>query len=346
MALCGKIIYMGYYAASFRFSTLYGGMVMRKIFLVILAFVLIFSLISCSAPAAGEEKPAYEFEDILDSYSWLGKTPDEAGVGEEYIDTISAGITGKLLGEDATGSAYLNTLDADEPVFGEIDIYCSDLDTQVMIDKLTELYGRPYAEGEEPYVESNGGSVMWKSFFTGDGVITVSQGQKNDWFQLECTLNVPDDDSMFAKRISASDIEADTDLVIDMPESGYPDLIVQRLLTDPVTYKFEYTDSNGLERIIWVSQEETDGLPNIVQYDEEWKENFDEDYFDLKWDSEDWIQYDDVRFATVEMMDEGPGLISWFTGDCVYAAAVMAPVTEEDLTAFKDQVEEMIKIER
>lgn len=321
-------------------------MIMRRILLIIMAIALVFSLVSCASSPAASDTKIYELDDITDSYAWLGRTPDEAGVPEEYVDDIRVGISGKLYGEDADGSAYLNTYDSDEPFFSEVNIYCSDLDTMVMIDKLKELYGRPYAEGEEPYVESNGGSVMWKSFFTGDGTVTISQGQENDWFQLEYSLGVPDEESMFVKRIDVDDVISGSGLAVDMPESEYPDLMVQRLLTDPVTYKFEYTDADGTERKIWVCPNETDGLPNIVQYDEDWKENFDENYFDLEWDYSNWITYEEPYFATVDIMEGGPGMINWFTGECVYSAAIMAPVSEEDLTAFKDQVEEMIRIDK
>ena len=44
--------------------------------------------------------------------------------------------------------------------------------------ELQKLFGDPVAEGEEPYVEANGGAVMWADFIDGEYDIRLSNGSE------------------------------------------------------------------------------------------------------------------------------------------------------------------------
>ena len=67
----------------------------------------------------------------------------------------------------------------------------SSLSKTELYDRLTELYGKAYDEGEEPYAQANGGVVFWYRFYTGKGPLDFSYGEDNDFSTLRYLLSDP-----------------------------------------------------------------------------------------------------------------------------------------------------------
>ncbi len=158
---------------------------MRK-WIWILALLL---LCGCTQTTTGKEKgmKQYPVNDITETFAWIGKTAEELGIDESYCDGYSIRITGELFGRKVDATAYMGT-DFDSPAreirVREIAVYDKLEYRETVEAHLVERYGKAYREGMEPYVASNGGATYWSRYWTGEGVITVANGQNNDWYEF------------------------------------------------------------------------------------------------------------------------------------------------------------------
>ena len=133
-----------------------------------------------------EEKKRYAVEDLLQTFDWMDRRPEEVGVDEEYLGDVGMDIEGKLFGAPADGSITFDLRNHEEKLFQQLVlyIYCDDLSFSDCIDRLKKLYGEPYSQGEEPYVQANGGAVEWFRFYTGKGQLEISKGEKFNFYTI------------------------------------------------------------------------------------------------------------------------------------------------------------------
>ncbi len=158
----------------------------------ILILILLCACICCARPGQSTENggtndmaEAYPVRDVTDTFAWIGKTPEELGIDQSYRDLYSIRFTGDLFGRKVSGTAYMNT-DFQSPNremrVREISVYDQLEYREATEAALVARYGAAFREGIEPYVASNGGATYWSMYWTGEGVITVSNGQNNDWY--------------------------------------------------------------------------------------------------------------------------------------------------------------------
>ncbi|MBR4461709.1 MAG: hypothetical protein IKS51_03935 [Erysipelotrichaceae bacterium] len=139
------------------------------------------------------EKPEYRIDDVLDVLDWMGKTPAEAGLDLELSAGNGLDFKGLLFGKEIySGTAYMGFKEKAD-VFDRVFMIVSDssLTKTKLYDRLTERFGKPYEEGEEPYAQANGGVVFWYRFYTGKGTLDFSYGENNDHSTLRYRLSDP-----------------------------------------------------------------------------------------------------------------------------------------------------------
>ena len=54
---------------------------------------------------------------------------------------------------------------------------------------LIERYGEPTDEGEEPYVESNGGAVLYSWFEYSGGTVHLASGSEQDFLEITVAMD-------------------------------------------------------------------------------------------------------------------------------------------------------------
>ncbi len=130
-------------------------------------------------------------DDILDCKDMLGMTAEEAGIPETVIDTKSFPVPktyadGKIFGKKDYGVIYFSKNDSGEPdIVDSVWIHIKEMGFEQCREELVKLYGQPHDEGESPYVEADGGAVMWAEFRDGDTVIRLSNASERDYSELE-----------------------------------------------------------------------------------------------------------------------------------------------------------------
>lgn len=137
----------------------------------------------------------YAVENVTDTFLWLGRSAEALGIGAEHFDwTHSIVFSGDLFGHTVTGTAFTRT-DYDDPALPKYvqKIFLTD---DISYKAATEaglcaLYGEPYAEGQEPYVESQGGATFWARYWNGEGVVSLRNGANHDYYTME--YFVPDE---------------------------------------------------------------------------------------------------------------------------------------------------------
>ena len=149
--------------------------------------IILLALLLCGCAAVnGGRTMKKTVPDVTETFSWLGKTAEELGLDETVFDGFAAEVTGDLFGKTVSGTAFFQTGADRIARVTEISLYGKLSDRAATERGLTERFGKAYAEGMDPYVASNGGATYWKRYWTGESVITVSNGQNNDWYMLSC----------------------------------------------------------------------------------------------------------------------------------------------------------------
>ena len=175
---------------------------MRKRFTVVLALLLCACTANVPKPAEEPEPAAservtvpYAAKEITDTFAWIGHTAAELGIGPENDDGYgNIAFTADLFGHTVNGTAYLMT-DFSDPERKEhvYEIWLTDRISEMQTTEaaLSARYVDPYATYEEPYVESNGGVTYHQYYWTGEGVVTLSNGAKNDFYEF--SYSVPEE---------------------------------------------------------------------------------------------------------------------------------------------------------
>ena len=110
---------------------------------------------------APDLKEVYFVEEGMDIAGWLGKTHEEAGISEEYVENGSISFSGYIMGYKMTGRAYER-----DGGIADVSVYSYDADLDEMNLKLTEEYGEPETF-DNPYVAGEGATMGWT--YSGDG---------------------------------------------------------------------------------------------------------------------------------------------------------------------------------
>lgn len=133
----------------------------------------------------------YHIENLLDTFDWLDKNLNEVGIDDSYINIATVRIAGKIFDIEAEGFLQLkNDFTLNVVYINGISIFIEGKDSKDILSKLEELYGTPYQEGTEPYVESNGGAIYWKKYYGDKGIITYSITSKTHTVSIKYQLSV------------------------------------------------------------------------------------------------------------------------------------------------------------
>lgn len=118
-------------------------------------------------------------EDVIEIFNWMGKQKDALPINKAYLDADVLEFEGKLFQHPVKGTITF----MDDYV---VQIFLTDAieNYQDTTNQLITIYGKPYATGEEPYVEANGGVVFWQYFYTGKGIIALSYGEEHSFYSL------------------------------------------------------------------------------------------------------------------------------------------------------------------
>ena len=142
-----------------------------------------------------DEKTRYQFPDILDAACLLGKTVRETGVKESYF-TQKVGypvleFEGALCGKAATGSAFFSHEGENgTQITDKVYIHCYEIGFDACREALSEIYGAPVREWEEPFARANGGAVQGAAFETASLCIHLSRASEREYTELELSKKV------------------------------------------------------------------------------------------------------------------------------------------------------------
>ena len=212
-----------------------------------ITLLLLTSMIACTAAPSlvkpGSAAPAaqplyYPSGDIANTFAWVGQTRESLGIGEEYVDSFGyVRFVCDLFGHDVTGSAYLQTDFSDEsrPV-RVMRIWLTDdiANMPITEDGLQSRYGAPYATDMEPYVESKGGATYHYRYWTGEGVIALSNGAKNSYYVLEYSVpgEMPEEIAKRLAGLTAEELGHKTGVYF-----RFADGAIENLHIDETTYE-------------------------------------------------------------------------------------------------------------
>ena len=138
-----------------------------------------------------DTKDGVIIDDLIGCGSLLGLTADEAGIPRAVIDDSSGTIIktyadGNIFGVKDYAVIYFERgTDNDDHIISSIWIHIKGVGFDKCKEELSALYGEPYSQGEEPYVEANGGAVMWADFRDGDTLIRLSNASEREYDEIE-----------------------------------------------------------------------------------------------------------------------------------------------------------------
>ncbi|MBR2742148.1 MAG: hypothetical protein IKD89_01000 [Clostridia bacterium] len=138
-----------------------------------------------------ETNDGVNIDDLLDCAGFLGLTPQEAGIPNAVIDDSSGVIIktyadGGIFGvKDYAVIYFARGADGEELRVESVWIHVKGVGFDKCRGELAAKYGEPLFEGEEPYVEANGGAVMWAEFRDGDTVIRLSNASEREYDEIE-----------------------------------------------------------------------------------------------------------------------------------------------------------------
>lgn len=174
----------------------------RRVLILMMLFTLLSNLLSgCkdndvnteipgSKPTSEENNAGFIVGELLDTYEFLGKSTSEIGIPTELLQKryseYTAYLDGTILG--TTDYAIIHTNEeasAESSVAESIWIHVGKVSYDDCRLALIERFGEPLDEGEEPYVEINGGAVTWCSFETENITIRLQKGSAKEYY-LAC----------------------------------------------------------------------------------------------------------------------------------------------------------------
>jgi hypothetical protein len=127
-------------------------------------------------------------DDLLDSIEMLGKIASEIGIPREVIDTeskfyIHTYLDGNIFGTKDYGILHFDET-ADDYLAKSIWIHVGNLGYDECKTRLSKKYGNPTEEGEEPFVEIDGGAVTWATYRFQNIELRLSAASERDFTEL------------------------------------------------------------------------------------------------------------------------------------------------------------------
>ena len=286
-------------------------------------------------PAASVQEPEPEQVDpvvvpfsvaeVTDTFAWIGKTPDALGIGGNSMDDYGhITFTGDLFGHTVTGTAYLETDFSDPELTEHVkEIFLTDAVSEMQTTEaaLFARFGDPYATDEEPYVESNGGVVYYQYYWTGEGVVTLSNGAKNNYYTFRYSVpkEIPEKIRKRAAGFSTEELGHRTGVYFHFAEGEAEDLKIDETTYEGyAAYLVTFTHDGVACRVTIVPNAEAlfDALPNGA----------------------DWTEIDhELQRSRYRVNANGSGVIyeSNAFAQC-WIVETDGPVTDESLSAFEE----------
>ena len=156
-----------------------------------------------------DSKDGIVIDDILECRHFIGMTAVEAGIPDEVIKKESYGLPrtyadGQIFGSKDYGIIYFSgNQEGDTGPVESLWIHVKEIGFEKCREELQSLFGDPSSEGEEPYVESNGGAVMWADFSEGGYDIRLSNGSERDYCEISISLEDNEDNREREKESTA-----------------------------------------------------------------------------------------------------------------------------------------------
>lgn len=139
-----------------------------------------------------DTKGGFVVDDLLDSIEMLGKTASEIGIPREIIDTkskylISTYLDGHIFGTEDYGILFFYdvTENVDDYVAKNIWIRIKKVGYDECKKQLTKRFGSPTDEGENPFVEIEGGAVRWAIYRLKEIEIRLSSASQRDFVEID-----------------------------------------------------------------------------------------------------------------------------------------------------------------
>ena len=130
----------------------------------------------------------YFVKDLMETVKWLGLTREESGIPEECMEDhiyLKAGLEGELFGQAAYGSVYFSDPEKDENrKVQKIHLYTRKLTFPACREYLKTFYEEPKAEGNEPFIEVNGGELRWAVYETEGYRVRLSKGSARSYVEI------------------------------------------------------------------------------------------------------------------------------------------------------------------
>ena len=130
-------------------------------------------------------------DDLLECIDMLGKTATEIGIPREVINNekeyyIRTYVDGKIFGTEDYGILHFDYVDDDKNNYlaKGIWIHVKKVGYDECKMRLSEKFGNPTDEGENPYVEIDGGAVTWADYRLPDIKLTLSSASQRDYVEI------------------------------------------------------------------------------------------------------------------------------------------------------------------
>ena len=148
-----------------------------------------------------DSKDGVVIDDILECRHFIGKTAEEAGIQEYLIRKESYGLPqtyadGQIFGLKDYGIIYFSKdYEGNTGPVESLWIHIKETGFEECREALQKLFGDPVSEGEEPYVEANGGAVMWADFRDDEYEIRLSSASEREYCEISIARKQLDDNA-------------------------------------------------------------------------------------------------------------------------------------------------------
>lgn len=139
-----------------------------------------------------DTKDGIVVDDLLDCIDMLGKTATEIGIPIEVINTESKYFTktyidGNIFGTKDYGVLYFDVVSngKDDYLAESMWIHIKNAGYNECKRQLSERFGNPISEGDNPYVEIDGGAVTWAYYQHPNVRIRLSSASKRDYVEIQ-----------------------------------------------------------------------------------------------------------------------------------------------------------------
>ena len=130
-------------------------------------------------------------DDLLECIEMLGQTSTEIGIPREVINTeikayIRTYVDGNIFGTKDYGILHFNEIgnDKDDYLAESIWIHVKHVGYDECKKRLSEKFGNPTGEGENPFVEVDGGAVKWTIYRFQDIEIRLSSASQRNYIEI------------------------------------------------------------------------------------------------------------------------------------------------------------------